>query len=262
MSAGARPSVLVGYSGFVGGNLLQRRHFDLLVNSANTEELRDGAFGEVVFSAARAEKWRANSDPDHDAAHITQLEDLMSSFTSERFTLISTVDVYGTPVDVDESTSVDTGGLHAYGLHRYRLEQAARRLHGDVLVARLPGLFGSGLKKNVVFDLLTDNEVQKIQPESSFQYYNLAHLSDDLEWAWRNALGLVNLVTEPVTTAAIVDAVFERSPLSTPIGVPAARYDVRTLHAGLRAAHSHYLYDRHAVLTEMREFVTAAQVGP
>lgn len=251
--------VLVGYSGFVGGNLAQQRHFDLLVNSTNTGDLAGGRFGDVVFSAAKAEKWRANRDPAADSAHVAELERLLGTFSCHRLILMSTVDVYGVPIGVDESTPIDTVGLHAYGLHRHRLEQTARRLHDTVLVLRLPGLFGHGLKKNVVFDLLRDNQVDRIQPASTLQYYNLAHLRVDIERAESLQLDLLNLAAEPVSSADIVREVFGREPLPEQPALPIVHYDMRTRHG--EAGGNGYLYDRDSVLEQLRQFVSTIRAA-
>lgn len=259
MTVRARPDVLVGSTGFVGGNMAKQREFDLLVSSRNSAELDGGVFGDVVFSAARAEKWRANQDPAADSAHVGQLEHLLATFSCERLVLISTVDVYGEPTGVDESTPIDTIGLHAYGLHRYRLEQTARELHDSVLVLRLPGLFGHGLKKNVVFDLLHDNQVDRIQPASSLQYYNLANLGHDIERARRLRLELLNLAVEPVSSADIVRDVFDREPLPDRPALPVVRYDMRTRHG--EPGGNGYLYSRESVLEQLREFVSTTRVA-
>lgn len=249
------PDVLVGFTGLVGGNLDAQRPFGLRVNSKNAAALRGGQFGHVVFSAARAEKWRANADPSADAAHVDELIDLVGSFSAERVTLISTVDVYGTPRDVDEATAIPVDGLHAYGANRLRLEQAVSRLHPRSLTARLPALFGPGLKKNVVYDLLHDNQVEKIQPNSSFQYYDLARLSDDLELLWQAGVALANLVTEPIPTSRVVESVFGRAPLPEAPSVPVVRYDVRTRFGGLFRQHGAYIEQRDAVLDRLAAFV-------
>lgn len=247
-------TALVGFTGLVGGNLREQRSFDMLARSTNAVVLRGERFEHVVFSAARAEKWRANADPAADERHIDDLIDLASSFTSERVTLISTVDVFAQPVEVDESAPVDLSGLHAYGAGRRRLEEAVVAAHPDVLVVRLPALFGSGLKKNVVYDLLHDNGVDRIQPASSFQYYALDRLGDDIDTAWAAGIHLCHLVTQPIRTERLVEEVFRRAPLP-PSAAPVVGYDVRSAHAALFGVRGDYLETADQVIARMGEFV-------
>lgn len=246
---------LIGYTGLVGGNLDAQRDFGVHINSKNTSELRGGRFGHVVFSAAKAEKWRANGDPAADARHIDELIDLLRSFRADRVTLVSTVDVYGTPRAVDEETTIATDGLHAYGANRFRLEQAVATVHPRSLVVRLPALFGPGLKKNVVYDLLHDNQLEKIQPASSFQYYDLTRLADDLDLLWSQNVTLANLVTEPTATAAVVDRAFRRAALPAAPAIPVVGYDVRTRYAALFGQRVPYIERSDAVLARLAAFV-------
>src|SRR5262245_360131 len=155
---------LIGSTGFVGGNLLRQAHFDGLYHSRNVADLRGRAYDTVVCAGARAEKWKANQDPDADRRGLQSLFDAIDAVTASRFVLISTVDVYPSPVGVDEDSPIDPAAASAYGRHRYELEEFVRARFREHLVVRLPGLFGPGLKKNVIFDLLHDNQVEKIHP--------------------------------------------------------------------------------------------------
>ncbi len=247
-------SALVGYTGFVGGNLLAARPFDATYNSSNIEDIAGRHFSRVVFSAAKAEKWRINQEPEKDRAHIDDLVRILRSFTTDRLILISTVDVYGAPRGVDEATPIETEGLHPYGLHRYQLEQAARSIHPATTVLRLPGLFGPGLKKNVIYDLLHDNNVDRIHPDGRFQYYNLRHLADDIDVAAENDLPLLNLSTAPLRTGDIARELFAVE-LPVPDGAIAGFYDMRSRYGDLFGGSDGYLYSAERTMSELREFV-------
>ncbi len=249
-------SALIGYTGFVGGNLLQQRPFDALYNSANILDVAGRHFDEVYFSAAKAEKWRINQDPDSDARHIAELEGILSSFTAKRLILISTVDVYPRPIEVDEETVVDEEGLHPYGLHRLRLERfvTARFEHTHVL--RLPGLFGPGIKKNVIYDLLHNNNVDRIHADGEFQYYDLRRLERDVRRAIDARIPLINLATAPVSTRALAREAFGLEFDNRPDGATPGRYDMRSVHSAEWGGRGGYLYDRDEVLADLRDFVT------
>ena len=57
-------TALIGYTGFVGSNLLRQRPFDACFNSSNIDQIAGRSFDLVVCCGARAEKWKANADPE------------------------------------------------------------------------------------------------------------------------------------------------------------------------------------------------------
>lgn len=146
--------MLVGYTGFVGSNIAANHDFTWKINSKNKEE----AFGKepdlLVYAGLRAEKFLANKDPEADMAMITEAMEQMKKINPKKLVLISTVDVYKDPVNVDEDTEINTDGLLPYGANRYKLEQMVRETWEDALIIRLPGLFGKNLKKNFIYDFI------------------------------------------------------------------------------------------------------------
>jgi hypothetical protein len=85
---------------------------------------------------------------------ILQAEDNISKINPGKLVLISTIDVFQNPKNVDETTAVDTEHLHAYGYNRYQLELWTREHYPDALIIRLPGLFGKNIKKNFIYDYI------------------------------------------------------------------------------------------------------------
>jgi hypothetical protein len=69
--------------------------------------------------------------------------------------LISSIAVLDNVNGTGEDCVVDTEKLTAYGLHRYKLEQTARELVPNCHTLRLPALFGIGLKKNFIYDIIS-----------------------------------------------------------------------------------------------------------
>lgn len=248
-------TALFGHTGFVGSNLARQYSFSDHFNSVNSECSRGAEFDLVVFSAARAEKWRANADPAADWEHIQKLTELVSSFRADRFVLISTVDVYGDAVDVDEHTTIDESDLSAYGLHRLQLEQAVREAHPLASILRLPGLYGEGLKKNVIFDLMNHNLVDKINPDSTFQFYGVHRLWSDVGTALGSGCTLVNLSTHPVQVGEVARQVFDRNLPRNETQSPAAHYDMRSVHAETFGGSKGYLESADEVMAGLRRFV-------
>jgi hypothetical protein len=244
---------LIGHSGFVGSNLARQTRFDATYNSANIDTIAGHEFDLLVIAGVRAEKWIANAHPEQDRAGIDRLLAPLRSVKAKQVVLVSTVDVFAPPIDVDESTPVNAAGMHPYGKHRYELEQTLLDRY-PTLVARLPGLYGPGIKKNVIHDFLKDHETHKIDSRGVFQFYGLHRLWSDLEIAMRERLSLIHLPTEPVTVAEVARAAFGREFTNHVVDKP-ARYDVRTRHSALLGGVGPYLENRTAELEGIRLFV-------
>jgi hypothetical protein len=159
--------ILVGYTGFVGSNIYAGRRFDRAFNSSNIGD----AFGTrpdlCVYAGIRAEKFLANDDPTADRAIIDNAADTIRRIAPKRLALISTIDVFKNPAGVDEDTSPNTEGLHAYGANRLALEQQASAMVKDCHILRLPGLFGKNIKKNFIYDLM--NAVPSMLNERAYR---------------------------------------------------------------------------------------------
>jgi len=145
---------LVGNTGFVGSNIAGSGDFDGLFHATNIADAYGAKPELLVYAGLRAEKYLANKDPERDMVMIEQAFQNICRIEPQKLVLISSVDVYKQPVDVDENTAVDTRGLLPYGYNRYQFEQKVRERMPDALIIRLPGLYGMNLKKNFVFDLI------------------------------------------------------------------------------------------------------------
>jgi nucleoside-diphosphate-sugar epimerase len=244
---------LIGGTGLVGGTLLARRRFAAVYRSTTIEGIAGRTFDRIYCAGAPAEKWKANRDPDADRANLQRLVDAVSRAKARKVVLISTVDVFGDPQRVTEHDQPTAAT--PYGEHRRELERAlASRF--DTMIVRLPALFGAGLKKNAVYDLLHGNQTEKIDSRGSFQFYDLTRLSRDLDAVEGACLRLVHLVTEPVTIGRIAREAFGMEFRNVLPGAPMA-YDVRTEHAAAFGRGGPYVASADEVLAGLREFVAA-----
>ena len=98
--------------------------------------------------------WAANRDPQRDADNLEDLASQIFRSRSRKVVLISTVAVFDrSDAGYTESkSSYET--QKAYGKNRRWLEEALASEVSDLHVLRLPALFGPGLKKNFIFDLI------------------------------------------------------------------------------------------------------------
>jgi nucleoside-diphosphate-sugar epimerase len=247
-------SALVGHTGFVGGNLLRQHAFGACFNSRNIQDMRGGDYDLVVCAGVSAVKWWANQHPEEDLEKIQLLLDVLETVQARRCVLISTVDVYPAISGVDESFDCHAHDNHAYGKHRLLVEDRLAARFDELSILRLSGLFGPGLKKNVIYDLLHDNCLEMINPESSFQRYNLDNLRQDIKRVRAAGLRVVNLVNQPLPTSAIIERYFPAKTVGGKHG-PSVQYDLRSRYAEKLGGQGGYLLDRQTVLDEIGRFV-------
>jgi hypothetical protein len=252
--------VLIGHTGFVGGNLLVAGGFARTYNSQNIHSLAGERFDEIVCAGISAVKWIANKEPEADWAGIQRLLDVLAQVRTERFVLISTIDVYPDPAQaLDEDAELARlSSNEPYGRHRQAVEQWVTERFPICSIIRLPALFGAGLKKNALYDLLNGNQIEKINPASMFQWYPTDRLSGDLARIAEAELPVVNLFTEPVAMRDILVRFFPEAKVG-PEALPAARYALRTKHAKLFGGTPPYVMSTSQVLTAMGNFVNREQ---
>ncbi len=253
-------TAIIGHTGFVGGNLLRAHPDAACFRSTNIDEIRGRAFEHVICAGVQAMKWWANLHPAEDMAGIERLLSPLQEVQAQRFTLISSIDVYPAPRLVDENSIIDKEGHHAYGLNRLHVEEWVRARFENVAILRLPGLFGPGLKKNVIFDMLNDNDLQKVHPDGSFQYYDLRHVAADVAKAWEHGISLLNLSSGPLLTREIRDAFFPGKVLGGEGPAPAS-YDFRSIHAAAWGNSEGYLYSKSQVLDDLSSWLAETRIN-
>ena len=210
----------------------------------------------MICAAPSAAKWLANQNPEADRASVETLAAHLSCVRAESAVLISTIDVYPVPRNVDEDSDCALIPNHAYGTNRLLLETRLREAFPNLHVIRLSGLFGKGLKKNVIFDLINDNCLDLINPNSLFQYYDLSCLWADLQIVLKHDIPLLNLVAEPLPTSAILNAYFPGKQVGLNAS-PKAEYDVQTGHGRIFGRDSRYRFDAQEVLERLGCFINS-----
>lgn len=176
---------LIGFSGFVGSTLDKPGRFTDRYNSKNIDTIQ-GDFDLIVCAGAPGTKWKANQRPEHDELSIHRLTDNLGHVTTKRFILISTIDA---PRD------------HAYGRNRKFLEDFVLAEFPGAAVIRLPALFGPGLRKNALYDLLTGRPTNG----GMFHWYAMQDLWGDI---MSSGPGISTLLSEAVSMQEIADRFF------------------------------------------------------
>ena len=249
---------LIGDTGFVGGTLLRQRNFDSTYNSRNIETIRGRKFDCLVCAGVPAVKWIANRDPEQDWRNIGRLLDNLKTAMVRHFVLISTIDVYREPNGLTENDPPAAERLQPYGLHRLKIEQFVRDNFVSHTIIRLPALFGIGLRKNALYDLINLNQVEKIVPNAEFQWYPTRRLADDIDRVRAAEIDLINITAEPIAMEDIRVRFFPTVQIGPSASSP-PRYDLRSVHDLLLGGHGGYHFSRSQIFDEMAAFIAQAK---
>ncbi len=245
---------LIGFTGFVGATLDRAVQPTHRYRSTNIDAIRGETFDHIICAGVQAMKWWVNLHPEEDMAGIQSLLDALSEVKADCFTLISSIDVYPSPREVDENTQINKDGHHAYGLNRLYVEEWIAERFPNTAILRLPGLFGPGLKKNVIYDMMHDNGLEKVHPDGVFQYYDTRQLAGDIEKAWNEDIKLLNVSSEPLATSEIRDHFFPGKILGGTGPAPAG-YDMLSQYAEKWGGENGYLNSKEQVLKQLENWL-------
>jgi hypothetical protein len=239
---------LIGYTGFVGSHLIDET-MDMY-NRSNIETICGREYDRVYCAGLPGEKWKANKSPEEDLTNLRRLIACLATVKCRRFILLSTVDVYtsGLPQSETPDAYPNVYTDQPYGHHRRMLEEWAlqSRVFDTVHIFRLPALFGHGLKKNALYDLITGNRIDALRGDWQFQWYNLGWIREDIEHHISANHSVVNLVTPPISLSTICTLFFPTTELSVSTG-PVVRYALTSDYG-----YSHSIED---VLVAMAHFI-------
>ena len=198
-------NAIFGFSGFVGSHLTTKFQYTHLYNTTNIEKSKNSTFDIIHICCIPSVKWKANKFPEKDFETIESIKDIFNTIKANKVILISTIDVYDKINNEDnEDSKINYSNNHTYGKNRFLFEKFILETFNNVNIIRLPALFGRGLKKNIIYDLLNNNNVHKIDKTSKFQWYNLEWLKEDIDYVIRNNIKICNFFTEPLETFEIL----------------------------------------------------------
>jgi hypothetical protein len=218
---------IIGSTGFVGGHLLGQHSFVGRFNSRTVQHAAGQAFDVVVCAAAPGSMFEANRFPDQDKARIDALIDHLSMIRARQLVLISSVAVLADCAGQDDEATSSFETRLAYGRNRRALEVFCAERFECCLIVRLPALFGKGLKKNFLFDIL--NPMPSMIAEAPWAEL-AARLPAELRaglsgfYAWNDSLKL-HVIDRAALSATGRRAAYDAA--ITELGLSAARFTNR-----------------------------------
>ena len=255
-------NAIFGYSGLVGSHLIKQNKFDECYNSSNINDSMNREFNELVISCIPAVKWLANKYPEKDARDIETIKNVFKTIRAKKVILISTIDIYDNVSNKsNENTTIQYEKNNTYGKNRYLFEEFIKATFKNYHIIRLPALFGHGLKKNIIYDLLNNNNVNNIPVYSAFQWYNLEWLNDDISICKKNNIQECNLFTEPLETIRIMELFkqydFSKNTMNDATATTTTiSYDVQTInHRYFPHGSNGYVRNKQDVLKNIENFI-------
>jgi len=191
---------ILGYTGFVGSNLSEQIPGCDGYNSKNLTAIVGRHYQNVYCCCVPGVKYLANRDPGSDLANIRRILKVLKSVKCENFFLASSQDCNST-LSSDEKFTVPPPT--EYGKNRLYFENEVRKMF-NVYTIRLGCIFGAGLKKNIVYDLLNSHYTENITEDFTLQIYSLKNLKSDFNRLYVSDTHLANIFSEPVWVSEIV----------------------------------------------------------
>jgi len=210
-------NILVGNTGLIGKTLKKNIEFDFEFNSKNFHKfVADVPDKEcnIYLACLSATKWQVNQNILKDLNNINTIVNSLVTKKYKNIYLISTIDVYcDTPLRSDEQITPLVKHL-SYGTNRYFFEKMVEQNldYKKLKIYRLPALFSKDIKKNVLFDLLNNNNIDQININSVYQWSNLDFLYGDIifydEHYKESLRHTFNMFSQGVETSRIVTELF------------------------------------------------------
>lgn len=251
---------IIGYTGFVGSNLLRFYKFDYFFNSKNINDIKNLEIDELYFAGLSATKWYINKNPEEDIKTVNILIDIIKTIKFKKIILISTIDIYNNINDnnINEDNIPDYINNHSYGKHRYIFEKFIMENFTDYNIIRLPAIFGLGLKKNIIYDLINNNQIENISPYTSFQWYDIEWLKDDIGIIIKNNIKICNLFTEPLDTIDIINIFnINHSLLKNKSEI---KYNLGTKYSHFFGSDNNYIRNKNIILENIRIFINFMKI--
>lgn len=176
--------IVVGAKGFIGSALAAeaaaRGYAVTAVDLDNYAECRGTEADLLINAAGNSRKFIDARDPVKGfELSVTSVMHALHDFRYGFYVQLSSGAIY--PHEDDprlngEDAPLPLSEMTGYGFHKWMAEQLVRHFAPRHLILRMGGFVGPGLRKNAMFDLLTQRPLF-VHPDSEFQYMDTRELA-------------------------------------------------------------------------------------
>lgn len=200
-------NALIGYSGFIGSNLKNDLKNCEYYNSKNIEKIQNKSFDKIYCTANDSRIWYVNNNPQKDLKNIQSLLYKLQKVKCNFFILISSIEIYKNIKNksVNELAKNKLSKILNYGNNRLYFENEIKKLFLNHLIVRLPIVYGKNLKKNIIFDIINNNNIHSINQQDILQFYPVNYLFKDIKLLIKNNISEANLASEPLKAYEITN---------------------------------------------------------
>jgi len=123
-------------------------------------------------------KWLSEKDYsiDFDKTVISTFKST-KDFKFKKYVLISSGEVYNKNIKAKyENSKIESSRLSNYGFNKLVAEEIVKRTCHSFLIFRMGGFVGKNLKKNLIYDLINNNQIW-VSKKSTYQYIDVDEAS-------------------------------------------------------------------------------------
>ena len=238
---------LIGYTGFIGSNLKKLYKPKYNYNTQNISKIKNKSFDLLFCAGTSSKRWLANKNPKKDLDNIKKLTKILQSFKTKKFILISSIEIYGLKNNKNENGKINKQYNSSYGKNRLYLENFIKKKFKNYLIIRLPIVYGKNFSKNVIYDLMYQNEIEKLNANDLVQIYNVKNLKKDIDFCIKNEIKELNMATEPILLSYLADKIF---------GIKLSKKKSARLMKMKSIHHKNkYFYNRKKIISELSKFI-------
>lgn len=224
-------NAVIGHTGFIGSILKKDISGDYF-NRENINSLCNKSYNIVYCAGVSAIKWYANKHPEEDKKNIDDLFRNLINLKCKKFVLISTISIYDN---------------EPYGINRKNFEDDLIKIFKDrLLIVRLPAVFGDGIKKNLLFDILNNSLISKINIKDKYQWYNVNNIKFDIDKFLDSDKQIVELYPEPITNKELISIFSKEIDIID---------DEKNSYIQNRIPKEGYFYSSDKVINELKKFI-------
>ena len=200
---------LIGYTGFIGSNLINLRKNFKFFNSENINRIKNKNFDRIYCAGTYSKIWLAKKKPEEDKRNIDNLISNLRKVQAKKFFLISTCEVYGKQKKTFENSKIKKNKNYAYGFNRLKLENFVEKNFKEYYILRLPIVYGKNFSKNFLYDLIYKKNINKLNANDMVQIYNVDNLGKHLRWLEKKKISKLNISSKPLKIKNISEKFFK-----------------------------------------------------